>query len=190
MKLLEDRILRDGVIRSGNVLKVDSFVNHQLDIPFLSQLGREFHRLFSDCGVTKILTIEASGIAIASLAAQYFPCPVVFAKKHKSSNLSDDLYVSSVHSFTHGVTNTVVVSKQYLSPEDRVLIIDDFLAVGSALNGLISLCEQAGSTVVGCGIVIEKAYQGGGDKIRARGIRVESLARIASMEDGKIAFLS
>ena len=188
MKLLEDRILKDGKILSGDVLKVDSFLNHQIDVPFLCELGKEFHRLYGEAGVNKILTIEASGIGVACITAQYFPCPVVFAKKSKTSNISDDLFAASVHSYTHGVTNNVVVSKSYLSPEDRVLIVDDFLANGCALEGLIEVCRQAGAAVVGCGIVIEKRYQGGGDKLRQRGIRVESLAKVAAMEEGSITF--
>ena len=186
MKLLEDRILKDGIVGEGNVLKVNSFVNHQIDVPFICELGKEFKRLFENDGVTKILTIEASGIAIACLAAQYFGVPVVFAKKNKTTNISKDVYSAKVASYTHGTTYDIVVSKEFLSPEDRILIIDDFLAMGSALDGLITLIEQSGATVVGAGIVIEKAYQPGGDKIRSRGVRVESLARIESMtyEDG------
>lgn len=186
MKLLEERILKDGKVGAGNVLKVDSFVNHQIDVKFLSELGREFHRRFADCGVNKILTIEASGIGIACLTAEYFGVPVVFAKKTKTNNIYADVYTAKVESYTHGTTYVIVVSKQFLRPEDRVLIIDDFLAKGSALKGLIELIGHAGATVVGAGIVIEKAYQPGGELIRSMGVRVESLARIASMseEDG------
>lgn len=186
MKLLEERILKDGKVGAGNVLKVDSFVNHQIDVKFLSKLGKEFHRRFANCGVNKILTIEASGIGIACLTAEYFDVPVVFAKKTKTNNIYADVYTSKVESYTHGTTYDIVVSKQFLRPEDHMLIIDDFLAKGSALKGLIELIEHAGATVVGAGIVIEKAYQPGGDLIRSMGIRVESLARIASMseEDG------
>ncbi len=186
MKLLEERILKDGKVGASNVLKVDSFVNHQIDVKFLSKLGKEFHRRFANCGVNKILTIEASGIGIACLTAEYFDVPVVFAKKTKTNNIYADVYTSKVESYTHGTTYDIVVSKQFLRPEDHVLIIDDFLAKGSALKGLIELIEHAGATVVGAGIVIEKAYQPGGDLIRSMGIRVESLARIASMseEDG------
>lgn len=186
MKLLEERILKDGKVGAGNVLKVDSFVNHQIDVKFLSALGKEFYRRFADCGVNKILTIEASGIGIACLTAEYFDVPVVFAKKTKTNNIYADVYTSKVESYTHGTTYDIVVSKQFLRPEDRVLIIDDFLAKGSALKGLIELIGHAGATVVGAGIVIEKAYQPGGDLIRSMGVRVESLARIASMseEDG------
>ena len=181
MKLLEDRILKDGIVGAGNVLKVNSFVNHQIDVPFICELGKEFKRLFENEGVNKILTIEASGIAIACLTAQYFGVPVVFAKKNKTSNISNDVYSAKVASYTHGTTSDIVVSKDFLKPDDRVLIIDDFLAMGSALEGLIALTEQAGATAVGAGIVIEKAYQPGGDMIRSKGIRVESLARIESM---------
>lgn len=186
MKLLEERILKDGKVGAGNVLKVDSFVNHQIDVKFLSELGREFHCRFADCGVNKILTIEASGIGIACLTAEYFGVPVVFAKKTKTNNIYADVYTAKVESYTHGTTYDIVVSKQFLRPEDRVLIIDDFLAKGSALKGLIELIGHAGATVVGAGIVIEKAYQPGGELIRSMGVRVESLARIASMseEDG------
>ena len=186
MKLLEERILKDGKVGAGNVLKVDSFVNHQLDVKFLSALGKEFYRRFADCGVNKILTIEASGIGIACLTAEYFDVPVVFAKKTKTNNIYADVYTSKVESYTHGTTYDIVVSKQFLRPEDRVLIIDDFLAKGSALKGLIELISHAGATVVGAGIVIEEAFQPGGELIRSMGVRVESLARIASMseEDG------
>ena len=186
MKLLEDRIRRDGKIRSGGVLKVDSFLNHQMDVKLFNEIGREFHRLFGDCGVTKILTIEASGIGIACVAAQFFDVPVIFAKKNKTKNIAGDVYTSKVESFTHGKVYDIIVSKEFLLPEDRVLIIDDFLANGSALQGLIKLVEAAGATVVGAGICVEKAFQPGGDLIRSMGVRVESLARIKSMseEDG------
>ena len=188
MKLLEDRIRMDGRFLGKDVLKVDSFLNHQIDVPFICELGKEFHRLFAMCGVSKILTIEASGIGIACLTAQYFAVPVVFAKKSRSSNISRDVYTSKVDSFTHGTTCDIVVSKQYLSLGDRVLIIDDFLAKGSALEGLISVCKQAGAEVVGCGIVIEKQYQGGGDKLRGE-YRIESLAKIRSTDEkGGIEF--
>lgn len=186
MELLEQRIVKDGRIYAGDVLKVDSFLNHRMDVDFLCLLGKEFYRLYSDCGVNKILTIEASGIGIACLTAQFFHCPVVFAKKAKTSNLSDKLWTSRVHSYTHNTDHDVLVSKQYLGKEDRVLIIDDFLANGNAANALLEICAQAGAEVIGLGIVIEKAYQAGGKELRGRGIRVESLARIASMspEDG------
>ena len=188
MKLLEERIAAEGRVYPGNVLKVDNFLNHQIDVSLLSAMADEFHRLFGDCGVTKILTIEASGIAIASIAALRFNVPVLFAKKSKTSNISDDLYSSKVVSYTHGTTSDIVCSKEYLNPEDRVLIIDDFLARGEALNGLMDLCAQAGCTVVGAGIAVEKHFQGGGDLIRSRGIRVESLAMVESLENGKVTF--
>ena len=189
MKLLEDRILRDGQFLPGNVLKVDNFLNHQIDVAFVCELGREFERLFHDAGITKILTIEASGIGIACLTAQYFNVPVVFAKKSKTTNIFGDVYTATVESYTHGTTSQIIVSRRFLQPEDRVLIIDDFLANGQALNGLIQVVEEAGATVVGAGIVIEKAFQPGGDLIRSRGIRVESLARIATMDGANITFV-
>lgn len=188
MKLLEDRILKDGRILDGNVLKVDSFLNHCIDVPFICELGREFKRLYEGEKITKIMTVEASGIGIACLVAQFFDVPVVFAKKSMSTNIAGDVYSAPVVSYTHNRTYEVIVSKRFVGPEDRVLIIDDFLAVGSALKGLLTVCEQAGATVVGCGIVIEKQYQGGGDKLRAQGVRIESLAKISKMEDGKIEF--
>ena len=184
MKLLEERILKDGKIGAGNVLKVDSFLNHQIDVPFLTLLGREFHRLYRDSGVNKILTIEASGIGIACLTAAEFGVPVVFAKKTLTNNIYADVYTSSVYSYTHQKNYEIVVSRQFLSNGDRVLIIDDFLAKGSALLALLSLIRDAGAEVVGAGIVIEKAYQEGGAIVRAQGVRVESLARIASMTPG------
>ena len=187
MELLEERIRRDGVVR-GDVLKVNSFLNHQMDIGLFNEMGREFHRLFGDEGVTRILTIEASGIGIACIAAQYFRVPVVFAKKNRTTNLSDDLLTTEVASFTHGTTYQVVVDRAFLSPEDRVLLIDDFLANGAALEGLCRLVEQAGGTVVGAGVAIEKAFQPGGERLRRAGLRVEALAQIISMEDGRIAF--
>ena len=183
MRLLEDRIRTDGVIKAGDILKVDSFLNHQIDVAFVSELGREFHRLYGDCGVNKILTIEASGIGIACLTAQFFGCPVVFAKKAKTKNISTEVYSAEAASYTHGGTSTVIVSKEFLSADDRILIIDDFLANGAALTALASIAEQAGATVVGAGIVIEKAYQPGGETLRARGMRIESLARIKSMDE-------
>ena len=190
MELLKEKIKQEGRILAGDVLKVDGFLNHRMDVAFLCEVGREFERRFHDAGVTKILTIEASGIGIACLAAQYFGVPVVFAKKSKSSNVGNDCYTARVDSYTHGNANDILVSKNYLSREDRVLLIDDFLARGSALRGLVSICEAAGATVVGAGIVIEKAYQGGGDAVRAMGVRVESLARVGHMsENGEIEFL-
>lgn len=182
MKLLEERIIRDGKIYDGDILKVDSFVNHQIDVKFISEIGKEFYRLYGNCNINKILTIEASGIGIACLVAMHFNVPVVFAKKSKSINISADVYTSKVESYTHGKTYDVIVSKEFLGEDDRVLIIDDFLAKGSALKALISLTRDAGAEIVGAGILIEKAYQGGGDIIRNEmGVRVESLARIESM---------
>lgn len=182
MKLLEERIRRDGKIFDGDVLKVDSFVNHQIDVQFISELGKEFYRLFGDCGINKILTIEASGIGIACLVATHFGVPVVFAKKSKSANISPNVYSSQVESYTHGKTYDVIVSKEFLGKDDKILIIDDFLAKGSALKGLVSLARSAGAEIVGAGIIVEKAYQGGGDYVRNEmGVRVESLAKVASM---------
>ena len=181
MKLLEDRILKDGHIGADNVLKVDSFLNHQIDVNFVCELGKEFYRLFKDENITKILTIEASGIGIDCLAAQYFGVPVVFAKKTKTINIYSDTYNATVHSYTHKRDYDIVVSKEFLSKEDNVLIIDDFLAKGSALTALLMLIEKAGAKTAGAGIVIEKAYQGGGNLVRDMGIRVESLAKIKSI---------
>ena len=188
MKLMEDRIRKDGIVEDGDVLKVGTFLNQQLDTRFIRKLGEEFYRLFKDENVTKILTIEASGIGLACLCALPFDVPVVFAKKSKSRNISDSVYSVEVESFTHGNTNTVIVSKEYLKPSDRILITDDFLATGAALVGLRALAEQAGASVVGAGIAIEKAFQGGGDRMRAEGMRVESLAKIASMSDDGLVF--
>ena len=188
MKLLEDRILQDGQVRPGNVLKVDCFLNHQLDVDLLDKIGEEFYRIFKNDGVNKILTIEASGIAMAAMTGYVFSCPLVFAKKSKTKNISNNVYSVEVASFTHGNTNTVVVSKEYLSDKDRVLIVDDFLATGAALVGLKALVEQAGGVVVGAGIAVEKVFQGGGDMLRSQGMRVESLAKIASMDDHGLKF--
>lgn len=189
MKELEQKILTEGKVLAGGVLKVDAFLNHQVDVKFASEMAKEWKKAFCDENVNKILTIESSGIALATPVALEFEVPLVFAKKHVSSNIaSSDLYKASVHSFTHGNTNDVVVSKNFLSPADRVLIIDDFLANGEALKGLIDICAQASATVVGCGIAIEKAFQGGGDKLRKLGVRIVSLARIASMTDNEVVF--
>ena len=182
MKLLEEKILKDGVIKSGNVLKVDSFLNHQIDVPFIAKLGEEFKRLYADTPITKILTIEASGIGLASVAAMYFQVPVVFAKKSSGSNMDKDVYFTQIYSYTHNKVNEVVVSKRFINTEDHILIIDDFLANGCALEGLIDIVRQAGATVEGVGIAVEKGFQGGGDKLRASGIRVESLAIIEKMD--------
>lgn len=181
MKLLEDRILKDGHIGADNVLKVDSFLNHQIDVNFVCELGKEFYRLFKDENITKILTIEASGIGIACLTAQYFNVPVVFAKKTKTINIYSDTYNATVHSYTHKRDYDIVVSNEFLNKDDNVLIIDDFLAKGSALTALLMLIEKAGAKTAGAGIVIEKAYQGGGDLVRDMGVRVESLAKIKSI---------
>ena len=184
MELLKQRILKDGVVRGNNdVLKVDRFLNHQMDVGLFAEIGREFQGRFADCGVNKILTIEASGIGIACITAQFFHCPVVFAKKSKTKNIAGEVYHTRVVSYTHGNVSDVIVSKDFLGPEDRVLLIDDFLANGAALEGLIDIVRQAGATLVGAGIVIEKAFQPGGERLRAKGIRVESLARIASMSE-------
>ena len=188
MKQLEERILRDGKILPGGILKVDGFLNHQIDPQLLYDMALELRRLYAGEEINKILTIEASGIAIASMVGYVFGCPLLFAKKSRTRNISDGVWSVEVESFTHGNTNTVVVSKEYLGPGDRVLIVDDFLATGAALVGLKSLCEQAGATVVGAGISIEKVFQGGGDKLRAAGLRVESLARIAAMSDDGLSF--
>ena len=189
MKLLEERIRRDGKIREGGrVLKVDSFLNHQMDIGLYNEMGKEFFRLFGADGVTKLLTIEASGIGIACVAGQYFNVPVIFAKKSKTKNIDGGVYTAKVESFTHGRVYDIMVAKEFLLPTDRVLIIDDFLANGAALDGLIQIVREAGAAVVGAGICIEKAFQPGGERIRAQGIRVESLTRIQSMSEDGVEF--
>ena len=183
MRLLEERIRQDGKVKAGNVLKVDSFINHQMDIPLFREMAKEWKRLFAGEGVTKILTIESSGIGIACVAAQYFGVPVLFAKKNQTKNIAGDVYTSRVESFTHGRVYEIRVAKEFLRPEDRVLIIDDFLANGSALLGLIQLVKAAGACLVGAGIAVEKGFQPGGDLVRATGVRVESLAIIESMDE-------
>ena len=188
MNFLEKRIVEDGVVKEGNILKVDSFLNHQMDIDLFNEMGKEFKRLFADCKVNKILTIEASGIGIACIVAQYFDVPVVFAKKAQSINIDGDVYSTKIQSFTHQRVYDVIVSKKYLNPEDHILIIDDFLANGCALEGLIDLVQSAGATVEGIGIAIEKGFQQGGKLIRDRGIRLESLAIVDSMEGGELVF--
>ena len=190
MKLLEQRILSDGVVRAGNILKVDNFLNHQMDWRLLDAIGEDFYRLYKDAGITRILTIEASGIGIACMAAKHFDVPVVFAKKAKSRNLDGELLVTKVKSFTYGREYDVTVAKKFLKADDVVLIIDDFLADGMAMDGLLDLCEQAGATVAGCGICIEKGFQPGGARLRGRGVRIESLAIIDSMDDttGQMTF--
>lgn len=191
LKLLEDRILKDGIVKPGNVLKVDSFLNHQMDISLFNDMGKEFKRLFNDTPINKILTIEASGIGIACVAAQYFDnAPVVFAKKSQTVNIDGEVYSTKIESFTHKRVYDVILSKKYLSSKDHVLIIDDFLANGCALNGLLDIAQKAGATVEGVGIAVEKGFQRGGELIRQKGIRVESLAIIESMDadSGNIVF--
>ena len=190
MNFLEERIVKDGVVKPGNVLKVDSFLNHQMDISLMEEIGREFKRRFADKHVTKVMTIEASGIGIAAFVAKEFGVPMVFAKKSKSINIAGDVFVAEVESFTHKNKNQVVVSKQFLHPEDHLLIIDDFLANGCALLGLISIADAAGATVEGLGIVIEKGFQFGGRVIRNLGYQLESLAIVDAMdpETGTITF--
>ena len=190
MQLLKDRILTDGVVKEGNILKVDSFLNHQMDIDLINEIGKEFKKRFDHCPITKILTIEASGIGIACIAAQYFHVPVVFAKKAQSVNLDGEMYTTKVESFTHRKVYDVILSKKFLGPEDHVLLIDDFLANGCALQGLISIVGQAGGTVEGIGIAIEKGFQPGGAKIREMGYPLESLAIVESMDDatGTVVF--
>ena len=191
LKLLEDRIVKDGIVKPGNVLKVDSFLNHQMDISLFNDMGKEFKRLFNDTPINKILTIEASGIGIACVAAQYFDnVPVVFAKKSQTVNIDGEVYSTKIESFTHKRVYDVILSKKYLSSKDHVLIIDDFLANGCAVNGLLDIAQKAGATVEGVGIAVEKGFQRGGELIRQKGIRVESLAIIESMDadSGNIVF--
>ena len=190
MELLEERIRRDGVVKSEGVLKVDGFLNHQMDINLFNEMGKELKRLYADAPINKILTIEASGIGIAAVVAQHFDVPVVFAKKSQSINLDGDVYSTKIQSFTHQRIYDVIVSKKFLSADDHVLLIDDFLANGCALNGLIDLVEEAGATVEGIGIAVEKGFQPGGDDLRSRGYHLESLAIVQSMnpETGEIEF--
>ena len=190
MNFLEERIVKDGVVKAGNILKVDSFLNHQMDISLFEKMGEEFKRRFANAPINKILTIEASGIGIACIVAKYFDAPVVFAKKSKSINIDGEMYVAEVESFTHKCKNQVIVSKKFLGPDDHVLIIDDFLANGCALQGLISIVSNAGGTVEGIGIAIEKGFQSGGRTIRNLGYHLESLAIVDSMdaENGTITF--
>lgn len=190
MKLLEERIREDGVVKEGNVLKVDSFLNHQMDIELFNEMGKEWARLFADRPVTKILTVEASGIGLACVAAQHFHVPVVFAKKTQSLNIDGEVYSTKIQSFTHKKIYDVIVSKKFIKPEDHILIIDDFLANGCALEGLLQIVEDAGATVEGIGIAVEKGFQKGGDLIREKGVRVESLAIVESMDaaTGEIVF--
>lgn len=190
MKLLEERIRKDGTVKAGNVLKVDSFLNHQMDIDLFNEMGKEWARLFAGCPINKILTVEASGIGIACVAAQHFHVPVVFAKKTQSLNIDGEVYSTKIESFTHKRVYDVIVSKKFLNPDDHILIIDDFLANGCALEGLIDIVNKAGATVEGIGIAVEKGFQKGGDLIRSKGIHVESLAIVESMDDqtGEITF--
>lgn len=188
MELLEQRIIRDAKVIGDDILKVDMFLNHQIDIDLLNDMGKEFYRLFSDMGITKILTIEASGIGIACIAAQYFSVPVVFAKKGNHKNVGSNVYTSEVFSFTKGVSYTITVSQDYINPEDNILVIDDFLANGKAIMGLKDIIDQAGASLAGVGIAIEKGFQPGGKMIRDNGIKVESLAIVDSMKDGKVHF--
>lgn len=190
MNFLEERIIKDGIVKPGNVLKVDSFLNHQMDIELMDKMGEEFHRRFADKSITKVLTIEASGIAIACSVARCFNVPLVFAKKSKSVNIEGDMYIAEVESFTHKNKNQVIVSKKFLNADDRVLIIDDFLANGCALQGLISITEASGAKVEGLGIAIEKGFQIGGQVIRNLGYKLESLAIVDEMnaETGEIKF--
>lgn len=188
MELLKERILRDGVVKPGNVLKVDSFLNHQMDIELINEIGKEFRKRFPSNSITKILTIEASGIGIACIAAQYFHVPVVFAKKAQSINIDGEVYRAKVESFTHKRTYDVILSKKFLEPTDHVLLIDDFLANGCALLGLVQLVHDANASIEGAGIVIEKGFQDGGKLIREQGIHLESLAIIESMSDDSLTF--
>lgn len=188
MKALEEKILKEGKVFPGDILKVDCFLNHCIDVSFLTEMGKEIASLYEGCGVNKILTIETSGIPIAFAAAQFMNVPVVFAKKDKSGNISNSVYSSKVESFTRKNVYDAVVSKEYLTSSDRVLVIDDFLAKGNALNGLLDILSQAGASLVGCAIAIEKGFQGGGDELRKSGIRVDSLAIVESMTDCSLTF--
>lgn len=183
MELLKQRIRKDGKVKGTDVLKVDSFLNHQMDLQLFAEIGKEFKRRFAGCDVNKILTIEASGIGIACITAQFFDCPVIFAKKTQTQNIAGDVYTAKVESFTHGRVYDIIVAQEFLRPGDKVLLIDDFLANGAALLGLIKLVRDAGAEVVGAGIAIEKAFQPGGDMLRGQGVRIESLARVKSMSE-------
>ncbi len=189
MRLLEKKILEEGKVLDGDILKVDGFLNHLVDVPFSTLLGKEIYERFKNCGINKILTVEASGIGLACLTAVYFNCPVLIGKKHKSLNISNDVYVAKVYSFTHKKENTIVVSKEYLNSGDKVLIVDDFLANGNACVGLIDIVKQAGAEVMGISCAVEKTYQGGYQKLVDMGIDVYSLARIKEMKDGKVYFV-
>lgn len=190
MQLLEERIIKNGKVFPGNVLKVDSFLNHQIDVNLLDEMGKEVKKLFNDSHITKVLTIEASGIAVGCMVARHFNCPLLFAKKSKTLNIKGDVYTSKVESFTHQCTYDIILSKDFFNENDTVLIVDDFLAKGNALIGLIDIVNQAGAKLAGCAIAIEKGFQGGGDKLREQGIRVESMAIVEEMDHntGKIVF--
>ena len=188
MRFMEERILKDGQVRPGDILKVDSFLNHQLDVAFLAEAGKAFYEHFGGNGINKILTVEASGIALSCMSAQYFQIPVLFAKKAKSRNLDNDLYTAVARSYTYGIDNTLIVSKRFLTSDDHVLIMDDFLANGNAVSGLLEQCAQAGASVAGIAIAIEKGYQGGGDALRSKGYDVFSLAIIDEMNESGIRF--
>ena len=188
MRLLEERILKDGQVFPGNILKVDSFLNHQIDVNLIAEMGKEIKRIYDGCGVNKILTIEASGIGIACITAQFFSCPVLFAKKTKTKNIAATVYKTQVRSFTHGTEYDVIVSKDFIGQGDKVLIVDDFLAEGNALLGLIDLCKQAGAEIAGCAIAVEKGFQTGRKRVEEKGVRVESLAIVESMSDNKVTF--
>lgn len=190
MKMMEEYIVKYGTVKEGNILKVGTFLNHSMDIELYREMGKEFKRLFEDKPINKIMTIEASGIGIAIMAANYFDCPAVFAKKSKTSNLSDEIYQSEVHSYTHNTDYKISVSKDCISSDDHVLLVDDFLANGCALRGLIDICNQSGASVEGIGIAIEKGFQDGGKNIRELGYHVESLAIIESMSENEIKFMS
>lgn len=190
MKLLEDKIQNEGIAIGTDILKVDMFLNHQMDVELLDEMGKEFKRLFKNCGATKVVTIESSGIAIAVFAAKYLGLPALFAKKSKHKNVGDDVYSANSYSFTHGREYTMIVSRKYLNKGDKVLIIDDFLAGGNACNALIDIIDQAGAEIVGIGIAIEKGFQPGGQALREKGYNLRSLAIINEMKDGKITFRS
>ena len=189
MKYLEEKIIKDGIVKPGNILKVENFLNHQIDVVTLNEMGKEFTRLFADKPINKILTIEASGIAIATMAALHFDnAPVVFAKKAKSRNIDNDLYTSVVHSYTYGKDYTITVAKKFLSPDDHILIVDDFMALGNAMIGLLDVVKQSGATVEGIGIAIEKGFQPGGQRLRDMGYNLHSLAIVESMNENEIIF--
>ena len=190
MQLLKDRILTDGVVKEGNILKVDSFLNHQMDIDLINEVGKEFKKRFDHCPITKILTIEASGIGIACVVAEVFNVPVVFAKKTQTKNIAGDVYTTQVESYTHGRIYDIIVSREFLGPDDKVLLIDDFMANGKAMEGLIQIVKDSGAQLVGAGIVIEKGFQPGGDALRDQGVHLESLAIVESMDEktGEIVF--